>query len=184
MKIKQSLVIGLAIAVVLGAASISLAGKSNAYEPVAGSPLAADVRRATAAFQDLEAAKTAGYALLHGCVTGPDSGAMGVHFANGALVGDGELDVNKPEALLYEQKGGRMQLVAVEYVVLADGWSAKHAMPPVLKGQLFSYTGSPNRYGIPAFYSLHVWAWKANPSGMFADWNPRVSCEEYTGEGM
>jgi hypothetical protein len=41
--------------------------------------------------------------------------------------------------------------------------------------------GAPNRYGLPAFYELHVWAWKTNPSGMFADWNPRVSCEEFVG---
>ena len=26
------------------------------------------------------------------------------------------------------------------------------------------------------------WAWKNNPHGMFADWNPNVSCEEYTAE--
>ena len=48
-----------------------------------------------------------------------------------------------------------------------------------LTGQSFHYTGSPNRYGIPAFDALHVWAWKLNPHGMFADWNPGVSCEEY-----
>ena len=49
-------------------------------------------------------------------------------------------------------------------------------------GQLFQYNSSPNRYGIPAFYELHVWAWKDNPDGMFVDWNPRVSCEEFTGD--
>jgi hypothetical protein len=43
------------------------------------------------------------------------------------------------------------------------------------------YTGSPNRYGIPPFYALHVWAWRPNPSGVFADWNTKVSCDDFTG---
>ena len=49
-------------------------------------------------------------------------------------------------------------------------------------GQHFHFVGSPNRYGGGAFYELHVWAWKHNPSGMFADWNPTVSCDDYAGE--
>jgi hypothetical protein len=55
-------------------------------------------------------------------------------------------------------------------------------MPPSLLGQLFHYVGSPNRNGLPAFYELHVWAWKHNPRGMFTDWNPRVSCADYSPE--
>jgi hypothetical protein len=35
---------------------------------------------------------------------------------------------------------------------------------------------SPNRYGLQAFYELHVWAWKDNPQGPFVDWNNHVSC--------
>jgi hypothetical protein len=72
-----------------------------------------------------------------------------------------------------------LKLVAVEYLVLADDWNANNASPPVLMGQVFNYNGSPNRYGMPAFYELHVWAWKNNPNGVFADWNPGVSCERY-----
>ena len=87
-----------------------------------------------------------------------------------------------PEALLYEPKDGKLQLVGVEYIVIAADWDAKHPTPPVLMGQLFNYSGAPNRFGIPPFYELHVWAWKNNPAGMFADWNPRVSCEEFVGD--
>ena len=65
--------------------------------------------------------------------------------------------------------------------MLAEAWHAGHTAPPVLGGQLFTYTGSPNRYGIPAFYALHVWARKANPLGPFADWNPTVSCAGFDG---
>jgi hypothetical protein len=46
-----------------------------------------------------------------------------------------------------------------------------------LEGQLLQFEDSPNRFGLPAFYQLHVWAWRDNPNGAFVDWNPRVSCE-------
>jgi hypothetical protein len=63
-----------------------------------------------------------------------------------------------------------------------DDWNANNDSPPVLMGQVFNYVGSPNRYGMPSFYELHVWAWKTNPNGVFADWNPNVSCEGYFAE--
>jgi hypothetical protein len=88
----------------------------------------------------------------------------------------------EPEILIYEQRNGRLQLVGVEFIVIAADWHNTNEGPPMLMGQHFHYVGSPNRYGLPAFYELHVWAWKENPNGMFADFNPRVSCEEYTGE--
>jgi hypothetical protein len=145
-----------------------------------GAPLAEKVRAATERFRKVEAAEAAGYGLFHGCVSGP-GGAMGVHFVNGDLVGDGEVDATRPEALMYEWSGGRFRLVGVEYVVLADAWNAGHAAPPVLDGQLFTFTGAPNRYGIPAFYALHVWAWQNNPDGVFQDFNRKVSCAEFEG---
>ena len=77
-------------------------------------------------------------------------------------------------------RNARLQLVGVEYVVIAEAWDANNEMPPSLMGQVFHFVGAPNRYRIPAFYELHVWAWKQNPNGMFTDWNPKVSCEEYT----
>ena len=103
---------------------------------------------------------------------------MGVHFVNSALV-DGKLDVNAPEALIYEVKNGRARLVGVEYIVPAAAWTPTQDEPPVpvLEGQLFHFNESPNRFGLPAFYELHVWAWRDNPNGTFADWNTRVSCD-------
>lgn len=139
------------------------------------------VRQETARYQDIKAAEAAGYGLFHGCVSGPQEGAMGVHYVNGDLVGDGAIDPKRPEALLYEDQNGTMRLVGVEYVVIAEAWNAKNQMPPVLMGQLFNYNPGPNRYGIPAHYALHVWAWKNNPNGTFADWNPQVSCEDFGG---
>jgi hypothetical protein len=144
------------------------------------STLVEDVRRATARFNDPAAAGAAGYAPFLGCVSGPQQGAMGLHYVNGTLVGDGLVDAQQPEALMYEARDGRLRLVGVEYIVLAEAWDAGSKTPPTLGGQAFHLTPSPNRYGIPAFYALHVWAWKHNPHGMFVDWNPKVSCEDFT----
>lgn len=181
MNTRRILIVGLAAAALLAANSIARADHSGPREAKPGSTLISDVRRVVAPYQDVKAAEAAGYALFHGCVNGPQGGAMGVHFVNGDLVGDAKVEASKPEALMYEMKNGKMQLVGVEYVTIAEGWDAANKMPPMLKGQLFTYNTSPNRYGIPAFYALHVWT-KPNPNGAFADWNPRVSCDEYVGE--
>lgn len=142
--------------------------------------LVREVRLATEGFRDLTVAMAAGYASTGSCVTGPQEGAMGIHFANGPLIDDGLLEARSPELLVYEQQNGRLRLLGVEYLVVADAWHAHTPTPPVLMGQHFHYVGSPNRYGLPPFYELHVWAWRDNPHGMFVDWNPAVSCEEFT----
>ena len=136
------------------------------------------VRQATESFRDVRNASP-DYGPILGCVSGPDAGAMGVHFVNPALVGDDVLDAAHPEALIYEFQNGKARLVGVEFIVLASVWHANHAPdnPPVLEGQLLQFVDSPNRFGLPAFYELHVWAWRDNPNGAFVDWNPRVSCE-------
>ena len=137
------------------------------------------VRDATKQFVNVNAATAAGYQPFLGCVSGPDHGAMGFHYVNGALVGDGVLDASRPEVLIYEASGGGLQLVGVEFVVIADTWLASHTGPPVLEGQSFQFVGSPNRYGLPAHFELHVWAWRDNPNGAFVDWNNKVSCERH-----
>jgi hypothetical protein len=112
-----------------------------------------------------------------------DEGAMGMHFVNGALVGDGAIDVAHPEIVLYEPvPGGGVKITGADYLVLADAWNAAHASPPELMGQLFHLFDSPNRFGLPAFYTLHVWAWKDNPNGTFTNWNPRVTCDAFAGQ--
>jgi len=115
------------------------------------------------------------------CVTGPEFGAMGVHFINTDNM-DGILDVNKPEALIYEpQANGRMKLVGVEFIVPKPAWDALHPDPldrPALEGHLLNFVGEPNRYGLPGFYEIHVWAFEDNPKGALTDWNPHVTCEK------
>jgi hypothetical protein len=135
------------------------------------------VRDATRRFADVNVATQAQYLPFLGCISGPDHGAMGVHYVNGSLVGDGEIDASHPEALIYEPLGNRLRLVGVEFIVDAATWMAHHDSPPVLEGQSFQLVNSPNRYGLPAFFELHVWAWRENPNGAFVDWNNRVTCE-------
>jgi hypothetical protein len=95
------------------------------------------------------------------------------------LLTDGVLDARQPEALIYQFKGNAARLVGVEFIVFASVWHETHPAndPPVLEGQLLQFVDSPNRFGLPAHYELHVWAWRDNPNGAFVDWNPRVSCE-------
>lgn len=136
------------------------------------------VRDSTRQFIDVNAATAAGYGPFLGCVSGPDHGAMGIHYVNLGLFGDGEIDGAHPEALIYEPVGDRRRLVGVEYLVDAASWLAGHSnTPPVLEGQVFQFVPSPNRFNLPSFFELHVWAWRDNPKGAFVDWNNQVSCE-------
>jgi hypothetical protein len=173
--------IAVGLAVVLGAIpAVALAAGGSGAKPSPG--LVEQVREATRGFRDVDVALDAGYGSEGSCVSGPEEGAMGIHYGHGDLVSDGELRADRPELLIYEQRGGRLRLVGVEYLVFVDAWNAAgNTAPPVLAGQQFQFVNSPNRYDIGAFYELHVWAWKANPKGVFADWNPSVSCVEFTG---
>lgn len=102
---------------------------------------------------------------------------MGVHWADSKLVGDPAIVATRPQALVYApMPDGTLQLAAVEYVVLKKAWDATHRHSPRLFGTAFNFTDAPNRYGLPPFYSLHVWVWEHNPAGPFAMWNPRVIC--------
>jgi hypothetical protein len=140
------------------------------------------VREATAGFRSATtvAGPGGGYELKFGCVSGGEFGAMGLHYVNMSLVGDGEVDVMQPEILLYEPSpNGGIRLTGADYLVYAADWDSKHAGAPQLNGQLFHLFESPNRFGLPAFYTLHVWAWKENPNGTFTNWNPNVSCDAF-----
>ena len=153
------------------------AGHMSSQKP-APAKLVQVVRNATSKYVDVNAARSADYQPLFGCVSGPERGAMGIHYINLGLVQDNLIDALKPEALIYEPSaGGAMQLVGVEYIVDAASWLSKNSAPPMLEGQAFQLVGSPNRYGLPAFFELHVWAWRDNPNGAFVDWNTQVSCE-------
>ena len=176
----------LRLAAALFAATLlsSLAGSSVAAHAPSGA--IRDLFRAaiaTAKFHSTEQATKAGYGPfpdgvpLHECISSlDDTGAMGFHWVNGALLTP-DLNPTKPEVLVYApDRRGNLRLVALEYVVFKADWDAIHDEPPMLFGQMFMDSGFPNRYEIPQFYALHVWLWKWNPSGLFAPFNPKVSC--------
>ena len=140
--------------------------------------LVQEVRAATRQFLDVNNTAAAGYGPAFGCVTGPDHGAMGIHYVNMTLVGDGNINVETPEALIYEPVGNGRRLVGVEYIVDAATWLAAHDnLPPSLEGQDFQFVAAPNRFNLNSFFELHVWAWRDNPQGAFVDWNNAVTCE-------
>jgi hypothetical protein len=162
----------------------------------AQSALAA-VRRATAAFHDVDQAVAAGYLTPVGghCEASGD-GTMGVHSTNIALALDPAIDPNRPEILLYLPTGdGQYRLVGVEYLQILllrnmdtgavgpwfspDPWPANYVIvnpAPSVFGHTFDGPMPGHNPSMPWHYDLHVWAWAPNPSGTFSMWNPSISC--------
>jgi len=141
------------------------------------------VRKATARFRDVKQAESEDYVLHFGCVSDEDAGAMGLHYVNMELVGDGILDPERPEIVIYEPlPNGRLKLIGADFLVTAEAWHAANEATPELGGQLFHLFEAPNRFGLPPFYTLHVWAWKENRNGMFVNWHPKVSCDNFAVE--
>ena len=133
------------------------------------------VRNATMQYvDDVKAAAAAGYGPVLGCVSGSDHGAMGIHYVNSSLL-NGPIDAKQPQALIYEpSSNGQYKLVGVEFIILASALPPDAA--PQVEGHLMLYIDAPNRYGLPPFFELHVWAWRDNPQGPFVDWNDHVTC--------
>jgi hypothetical protein len=134
----------------------------------------AQVRAATAQFHSTDAAKAAGYVSvpdLDSCFNNPGVGGMGFHLIKTSSL-DLTVNVLEPEAMVYAPgPNGQLQLDAVEYIVPAAPWDAAgNTKPPSVLGQTFHLDAE---LGV---YILHAWIWQENPSGMFEDWNPKVSC--------
>jgi hypothetical protein len=159
-------------------AIIPLHAQNHGDHQQQSSQLVEDVRNATRRFIDVTAATQAGYDAAFGCVSGPDHGAMGIHYVNLDLVKKNELSIDYPQALIYEPIGNKRELVGVEYIVDATTWLKNNkGVTPALDGQDFQFVGSPNRFNLDPFFELHVWAWRDNPQGAYVDWNNHVSCE-------
>lgn len=134
----------------------------------------ATLRGVTARFQSFDSALVDGWGTkITACMSDSSAGGMGFHYGNTTYI-DGSVQVDQPELLLYEpQAGGTNHLVAVEYIIPYTAHS-RDATPPVLFGQQFKQNDTFQLWG------LHVWAWKTNPSGLYADWNPQVTCAHTT----
>jgi hypothetical protein len=132
------------------------------------------LRAATARYHSVTQALRAGYSPgpMPVCVSSP-LGGMGYHFENQALMTDSVLDPRRPEMLLYERKAnGKFRLTGVEYYLEAD----RATEAPALFGHTFQGPMAAHHPGMETHYDLHAWIWKQNQSGMFAEWNPRVTC--------
>jgi hypothetical protein len=157
---------------ILGLAGTAAASPNPITSPEVHQQLA-KVRQATAKYHNLDQAIADGYLPTEVCVELPGVGGMGYHFANPALLEDDTVDPLFPEVLLYARIGGRLHLVAVEYVVFDTGQPA-----PYLFGQRFDGPMPGHEPGMPVHYDLHAWLWHNNPDGIFAQYNPRIRCPE------
>ena len=151
------------VTVLLAASAVATTAVSTTSAG-AGEASLASVRQATAAYHSVPAAELANYEPKLSCFSS-SAGGMGQHLLNGELM-DASLDAEHPEALVYEVKDNKLQLVAVEYIVPMTAWTA-HVPPTVLGHDL---------HMLPSLglWVLHAWVWRPNPAGMFADYNPSV----------
>jgi len=173
-------------------------------KPANVEPDLASVRAATARFQDVKIALAEGYVRdpMDNCDTAAMMGkparlgAMGVHYFRPDLLGikgppnprvDGNgthTDFMKPSILIYEPRAdGSMQLVAVENLVFRWAWrEAGNTAPPSFHGVPSDLMADDPRTKVDEahmfapHYDRHVWIFRDNPNGVFAQYNPNVSC--------
>lgn len=166
------------------------------------------IRALTEKYKDVAVAEADGYVPASPCETAammgkdPSLGAMGVHYARPDLLKltafeprvDGvgtHTDFNQPAVLVYEpQADGSMKLVAVENLVFKAAWDAENGgRRPSFRGRLYNYmaddpaTELDEAHGFMPHYDLHVWVHEPNPNGLYAQYNPNVTCEHAPGMG-
>ncbi len=142
-----------------------------AQHPQSTNKQLAALRQATAPFHNINKAIEADYDTpLTPCWYHSELGAMGYHYGNLEYLENGEVHLLKPEALMYEPgPSGHYRLVGMEYIVPVAAWEGEGV--PTLLGQEYHHNEALG------LYTLHIWLWRNNPAGLFANWNPKVSCE-------
>lgn len=178
--------------------------ESHASVPGPGEPTLDELRAATERFRDVEVALAEGYirdpsgmcvdALMEGRPA--HEGAMGVHYIRPDLLGitgppnplvsgtGTYTDFSTPAILIYEpQAGGSLELVAIENLVFVKSWLAKNAEVPTFHGVHYNLmaddptTPVDEAHHFEPHFDLHMWLYRENPNGLFAQYNPTVSCE-------
>ena len=201
--------VSLAITVLLSGGWVAHSAPRAPFEPGPGEPTLAEVRAATERFQDVKIALAEGYirdpfdlcdtAVMMGR---PASlGAMGVHYFRPDLLGitappspsvDGvgtHTDFRTPSILIYEpQDDGSLELVAVENLVFARAWrETGHSAPPTFHGVPYDTmtddptTETDEAHLFASHFDRHVWIYRDNPNGVFAPFNPAVTCAHHRG---
>ena len=176
----KKLLISLAVAMLLLVIAAGIAyAATGVTDPVVLRQIA-QVRQATAKYQDVNVALADGFISTHACVASPDGG-MGIHYINPPRLMDSEVNILEPEILLYVESGNGLKLIGVEYwysIGAPDTPVPNPAPPsPIIFGRSLDGPMPAHDPGQPPHYDLHLWLWQGNPSGIFAPFNPNVSCE-------
>ena len=176
----KKILVSLAVAMLLLVIAAGIAyAATGVTDPVVLSQLA-QVRQVTAKYHDVNAALADGFIQTPACVASPDGG-MGIHFIHLPRMMDAEVNILEPEILLYVQSGNKLKLIGVEYwfsIGPPDSPVPNPAPPsPVIFGRTLDGPMEAHDPGQPPHYDLHAWVWNANPSGVFAPFNPNVSCQ-------
>ncbi len=161
---------------ILAAALAAMAALAIAQEVASVTPdQLAPVRRLVAQYEDVKKLEAAGYERFGDCMAEAGLGAQGIHYVHPARMRDTALDPLAPELFMYEPRpDGSLRLIGVEYFVFKKAWhDAGNTDPPKLLGQTFPVN---EKLLSEPFYGLHLWVWHHNPSGLFAGWNPLVTC--------
>jgi len=199
----------LVVAMIVGALATGAATVDREPVAAAGEPTLDEVRQATERFRDVNVALAEGYirdpfdlcdsAAMMGRPA--PLGAMGIHYFRPDLLGitappaprvngvGTHTDFRQPSILIYEPtESGKLQLVAVENLVFAAAWrEAGHSAPPTFHGVPYdSMMDDPNTtideaHMFEPHFDRHVWIYRDNPNGMFAQFNPAVSCANHKG---
>ncbi len=146
-------------------------------------------------YKNVTYAQSQGYRQASGCEAHPTFGTMGFHYVrpdllgitapvNGRVNGTGTYTgANPPAILLYIPDGqGGLRLAGVEFLVFAAAWDAANNHPPMYRGRAYNYmidnpnTPQDEAHGFMPHYDLHLWLFDHNPSGLYAQWNPAISC--------
>ena len=126
------------------------------------------LRRVTARYHNIEVAKKDDFVLLHDCETRLDNEPVGTVYVNMSRLTDGVINLEKPDALIYEPGPKGLTLVGVEFAIPFQLWTKSE--PPKFLGATFQ---REDEFGV---FALHAWVWRSNPNGLFAEINPRVTC--------
>jgi hypothetical protein len=198
-----------AVATVTGA--VAQTASPSAGQLSNGEPSFAEIRAATERFRDVNVALAEGYVRdpKNVCDTADmmgrpaELGAMGIHFARPDLLGfDGppnprvngngiHTDFLRPSILIYEpQENGSLELVAVENLVFAKAWQeAGNNAPPSFHGVTYDTmiddpaTPIDEAHMFEPHHDRHVWIYRENPNGVFAPFNPAVTCKHHQNDG-
>ena len=176
----KKILVSLAAAMLLVVVLVSIAyAATGVADPVVLKDLA-QLRRATAKYHDVNVALADGFIRTPACVESPDGG-MGIHFIHPARLMDPAINLLEPEILLYVESGNGLKLLGVEYFqgIGAPDTPIPNPAPPaaVILGRPLDGPMDAHEEGQPPHYDLHAWIWQGNPSGIFAPFNPSVSCQ-------